>query len=55
VPVRGPARAGPLEATAALFTGLCAGEEADAQAIAPSLAYAAGPESRQDEERHPSS
>ncbi|MFJ8011138.1 NADPH-dependent F420 reductase [Streptomyces sp. NPDC096339] len=36
-------RAGLLEATAALFIGLWVGEEADAQAIAPPLAYAAGP------------
>ncbi|WP_405802195.1 NADPH-dependent F420 reductase [Streptomyces sp. NBC_01506] len=36
-------RAGILEATAALFIGLWVGERADAQAIAPPLAYAAGP------------
>jgi predicted dinucleotide-binding enzyme len=36
-------RAGPLEATAALFIGLWVGERTDAQAIAPTLAYAAGP------------
>ncbi|MEV8528380.1 NADP oxidoreductase, partial [Streptomyces sp. NPDC052000] len=36
-------RAGLLEATAALFIGLWIGEGADAQAIAPPLAYAAGP------------
>ncbi|MBQ0867555.1 NADPH-dependent F420 reductase [Streptomyces smyrnaeus] len=36
-------RAGLLEATAALFIGLWLGERADAQAIAPPLAYAAGP------------
>ncbi|MFE9558371.1 NADPH-dependent F420 reductase [Streptomyces sp. NPDC006703] len=36
-------RAGLLEATAALFIGLWVGEGADAQAIAPPLAYAAGP------------
>lgn len=36
-------RAGLLEATAALFIALWVGEEADAQAIAPPLAYAAGP------------
>ncbi|MGP3985472.1 NADPH-dependent F420 reductase [Streptomyces sp. 3N207] len=35
-------RAGLLEATAALFIGLWVGEGADAQAIAPPLAYAAG-------------
>ncbi|MEV0210561.1 NAD(P)-binding domain-containing protein [Streptomyces sp. NPDC050788] len=39
----GLARAGLLEATAALFIGLWVGEGADAQAIAPPLAYAAGP------------
>ncbi|MFI8854637.1 NADPH-dependent F420 reductase [Streptomyces sp. NPDC053499] len=38
-------RAGLLEATAALFIGLWVGEGADAQAIAPPLAYATGPES----------
>lgn len=36
-------RAGLLEATAALFIGLWVGTGADAQAIAPPLAYAAGP------------
>ncbi|GAA4822758.1 NADPH-dependent F420 reductase [Streptomyces ziwulingensis] len=36
-------RAGLLEATAALFISLWVGEGADAQAIAPPLAYAAGP------------
>ncbi|MEU2060984.1 NAD(P)-binding domain-containing protein [Streptomyces sp. NPDC013455] len=36
-------RAGLLEATAALFITLWVGEGADAQAIAPPLAYAAGP------------
>jgi predicted dinucleotide-binding enzyme len=36
-------RSGLLEATAALFIGLWVGEEADVQAIAPPLAYAAGP------------
>lgn len=36
-------RAGLLEATAALFIGLWVGEGVDAQAIAPPLAYAAGP------------
>lgn len=36
-------RAGLLEATAALFIALWVGEEADAQAIAPPLAYATGP------------
>lgn len=36
-------RAGLLEATAALFIGLWVGERADAQAIAPPLAYATGP------------
>ncbi|MFE0106417.1 NADPH-dependent F420 reductase [Streptomyces sp. NPDC059009] len=40
-------RAGLLEATAALFIALWVGEGADAQAIAPPLAYAAGP-SRQE-------
>ncbi|GAA4841096.1 NADP oxidoreductase [Kitasatospora terrestris] len=39
-------RAGLLEATAALFIGLWAGEGADAQAIAPPLAYATGPARR---------
>ncbi|WP_369242121.1 NADPH-dependent F420 reductase [Streptomyces sp. R21] len=44
-PVRGGGleRAGLLEATAALFITLWVGEGADAQAIAPPLAYAAGP------------
>ncbi|MYR45807.1 NAD(P)-binding domain-containing protein [Streptomyces sp. SID5910] len=44
-PVAGGAleRAGLLEATAALFISLWVGEGADAQAIAPPLAYAAGP------------
>ncbi|MEU4876992.1 NAD(P)-binding domain-containing protein [Streptomyces sp. NPDC021608] len=37
-------RAGLLEATAALFIGLWIGEGADAQAVAPPLAYAAGPD-----------
>jgi len=37
-------RAGLLEATATLFIGLWVGEGADAQAIAPPLAYATGPE-----------
>ncbi|MFF7981091.1 NADPH-dependent F420 reductase [Streptomyces sp. NPDC007901] len=36
-------RAGLLEATAALFIGLWVGEGADVQAMAPPLAYAAGP------------
>jgi len=36
-------RAGLLEATAALFIALWVGEGADVQAIAPPLAYAAGP------------
>ncbi|MFF2213825.1 NADPH-dependent F420 reductase [Streptomyces antibioticus] len=36
-------RAGLLEATAALFIALWVGEGADAQAIAPPLAYASGP------------
>jgi predicted dinucleotide-binding enzyme len=36
-------RAGLVEATAALFIGLWVGEGADVQAIAPPLAYAAGP------------
>lgn len=39
-------RAGLLEATAALFIGLWVGEGADVQAIAPPLAYAAGPGSQ---------
>ncbi|MGY1433594.1 NADPH-dependent F420 reductase [Streptomyces reniochalinae] len=48
VPVAGGglARAGLLEATAALFIALWVGEGADAQAIAPPLAYAAGPTRR---------
>ncbi|MGW1772761.1 NADPH-dependent F420 reductase [Streptomyces sp. NPDC002104] len=36
-------RAGLLEATAALFIGLWVAEQADVRAIAPPLAYAAGP------------
>lgn len=36
-------RAGLLEATAALFIGLWVGEHADVRAIAPPLAFAAGP------------
>jgi predicted dinucleotide-binding enzyme len=40
-------RAGLLEATAALFIALWVGEGADAQAIAPPLAYAAGPGPRE--------
>jgi 8-hydroxy-5-deazaflavin:NADPH oxidoreductase len=36
-------RAGLLEATAALFISLWVGEGADAQAVAPPLAYATGP------------
>ncbi|MBA9049863.1 MULTISPECIES: NADPH-dependent F420 reductase [Streptomyces] len=43
-------RAGLLEATAALFIGLWVGEGADAQAIAPPLAYAAGPGHEESEE-----
>ncbi|MYT73402.1 MULTISPECIES: NAD(P)-binding domain-containing protein [unclassified Streptomyces] len=43
-------RAGLLEATAALFIGLWVGEGADAQAIAPPLAYAAGPRREDPEE-----
>ncbi|MEU5256243.1 NADPH-dependent F420 reductase [Streptomyces longwoodensis] len=43
-------RAGLLEATAALFIGLWVGEGADAQAIAPPLAYAAGPREEKPEE-----
>ncbi|MFF6827288.1 NADP oxidoreductase [Streptomyces longwoodensis] len=43
-------RAGLLEATAALFIGLWVGEGADAQAIAPPLAYAAGPRHEESEE-----
>ncbi|MER5966539.1 NAD(P)-binding domain-containing protein [Streptomyces sp. NPDC002057] len=42
-------RAGLLEATAALFIGLWVGEGADAQAIAPPLAYAAGPSHQETE------
>ncbi|MFB7510767.1 NADPH-dependent F420 reductase [Streptomyces broussonetiae] len=41
-------RAGLLEATAALFIALWVGEGADVQAIAPPLAYAAGPDPRGD-------
>ncbi|MFI9823267.1 NADPH-dependent F420 reductase [Streptomyces sp. NPDC052013] len=40
-------RAGLLEATAALFIALWVGEGADVQAIAPPLAYAAGPSRRE--------
>ncbi|MFD5300200.1 NADPH-dependent F420 reductase [Streptomyces mutabilis] len=43
-------RAGLLEATAALFIGLWVGEGADAQAIAPPLAYAAGPRHEEPED-----
>ncbi|WP_435281297.1 NADPH-dependent F420 reductase [Streptomyces koelreuteriae] len=43
VAVGGLEWAGLLEATAALFITLWVGEKADAQAIAPPLAYAAGP------------
>ncbi|MFI0896621.1 NADPH-dependent F420 reductase [Streptomyces sp. NPDC020983] len=43
-------RAGLLEATAALFIGLWVAEGADAQAIAPPLAYAAGPKQEESEE-----
>ncbi|MFJ9737014.1 NADPH-dependent F420 reductase [Streptomyces sp. NPDC101166] len=43
-------RAGLLEATAALFIGLWVSEGADAQAIAPPLAYAAGPGQEESEE-----
>ncbi|MEV5613510.1 NAD(P)-binding domain-containing protein [Streptomyces sp. NPDC052225] len=43
VPGGGLDRAGLLEATAALFIGLWVGEGADAQAIAPPLAFATGP------------
>lgn len=39
-------RAGLLEATAALYIGLWVGEQTDAQAIAPPLAYATGAGSR---------
>ncbi|WP_039934071.1 NADPH-dependent F420 reductase [Streptomyces viridochromogenes] len=42
-------RAGLLEATAALFIALWVGEGADAQAIAPPLAYAAGPSHQETE------
>ncbi|MGW4984986.1 NADPH-dependent F420 reductase [Streptomyces mirabilis] len=42
-------RAGLLEATAALFIALWVAEEADVQAIAPPLAYAAGPGREQEE------
>ncbi|MEU6139496.1 NAD(P)-binding domain-containing protein [Streptomyces sp. NPDC047081] len=42
-------RAGLLEATAALFIALWVGEGADAQAIAPPLAYAAGPSHEEEE------
>ncbi|MFD7409665.1 NADPH-dependent F420 reductase [Streptomyces sp. NPDC059866] len=42
-------RAGLLEATAALFIALWVGEGADVQAIAPPLAYAAGPSREQAE------
>ncbi|MFG2314559.1 NADPH-dependent F420 reductase [Streptomyces tendae] len=42
-------RAGLLEATAALFISLWVGEGADAQAIAPPLAYAAGPDQQRTE------
>ncbi|MEV0521803.1 NAD(P)-binding domain-containing protein [Streptomyces sp. NPDC050439] len=42
-------RAGLLEATATLFIGLWVGEGADAQAIAPPLAYAAGPRNKEAE------
>ncbi|MFE9451930.1 NADPH-dependent F420 reductase [Streptomyces sp. NPDC006739] len=42
-------RAGLLEATAALFIALWVGEGADAQAIAPPLAYAAGPRGQETE------
>lgn len=43
-------RAGLLEATATLFIGLWVGEGADAQAIAPPLAYAAGPGNKEAED-----
>ncbi|MEU0851595.1 NAD(P)-binding domain-containing protein [Streptomyces flaveolus] len=43
-------RAGLLEATAALFIALWVGEQADAQAIAPPLAYAAGAGHRETED-----
>lgn len=42
-------RAGLVEATAALFIALWVGEGADAQAIAPPLAYAAGPSHQESE------
>ena len=42
-------RAGLLEATAALFIALWLGEGADAQAIAPPLAYSAGPSHQETE------
>ncbi|MET7744817.1 NAD(P)-binding domain-containing protein [Streptomyces sp. NPDC005385] len=42
-------RAGLLEATAALFIALWVGVGADAQAIAPPLAYAAGPKHQETE------
>ncbi|MFF4357472.1 NADPH-dependent F420 reductase [Streptomyces sp. NPDC001604] len=42
-------RAGLLEATAALFIALWVGEGADAQAIAPPSAYAAGPSHQETE------
>lgn len=42
-------RAGLLEATAALFIALWVGEGEDAQAIAPPLAYAAGPSHQETE------
>ncbi|WP_320781581.1 NADPH-dependent F420 reductase [Streptomyces sp. CRN 30] len=42
-------RAGLLEATAALFIALWVGEGADAQAIAPPLAYSAGPSQQETE------
>ncbi|MFJ7147281.1 NADPH-dependent F420 reductase [Streptomyces sp. NPDC100445] len=42
-------RAGLLEATAALFIALWVGEGVDAQAIAPPLAYAAGPSHQEGE------
>ncbi|MFD4371213.1 NADPH-dependent F420 reductase [Streptomyces sp. NPDC058486] len=45
VPAGDLARAALLEATAALFIGLWVGEGADAQSIAPPLAYATGPAS----------
>ncbi|MFM9452127.1 NADPH-dependent F420 reductase [Streptomyces europaeiscabiei] len=42
-------RAGLVEATAALFIALWVGEGADVQAIAPPLAYAAGPGNQESE------